>query len=294
MKRRTEYIIFAIAAIIVIVGSLFSGEKFTFNHKQNDTINIGYNNYVESVAVVHLWKQLLEKKGYHVQLTQSEKAPLYAGLANGSVDVSPEVWLPTTDKPYYDKYKNQIELHDAWYKGTNLGLVVPKYMKDINSIEDLNKHKKEFMRNGKPSIVGIDAGASEMKLTQKVIKDYGLDFNLIQSSESGMMSELAKAYKDKKPVVVTLWNPHWAFNAYKLKYLKDPKNIYGKPETIYYASRKGFKKDNPKVTKYLDQWYMTHKQLGDLILKIEKSSPEKGAKQWIRENPDLVKKWLKD
>lgn len=294
MERKKDYILYTIIAVIVLIFAFTSGETFNKTGQQaGKTIKIGYNNYVENIAVSNLWKQLLDKKGYHVQLVRSEKAPLYAGLANGSIDISMEVWLPTTDKPYYDKYKNKVERHPDWYKGTYLGLVVPQYVKNVNTIDDLKTHKNMFLRNGSPSIVGIDAGASEMKLTQQAIRQYGIGYQLIQSSESAMLSELAKAYKQKKPIVVTLWNPHWAFNRYKLKYLKDPEAVYGHKESIYYLTRQGFSKQNPQIIKWMNRFQMSDKQLGDLILKVNKDGPEAGTKKWIKDNPKLIQKWLK-
>ncbi len=89
-------------------------------------------------------------------------------------------------------------------------------MKNINSIEDLNAHKDELDNK----IVGIEPGSSLMNLTNKAMKEYDIKLKLVQSSEAAMMSELKKAYTKKKPIAVTLWNPHWGFSEFDLKYLK--------------------------------------------------------------------------
>ena len=49
-----------------------------------------------------------------------------------------------------------------------------------------------------------------MNLTNKAMKKYDIKLKLVQSSEAALMSEL-KAYTKKKPIAVTLWNPHWGF-----------------------------------------------------------------------------------
>ena len=74
---------------------------------------------------------------------------------------------------------------------------------------------------------------------------YGLtDWNLVESSTAAMLSELDKAIANKEPIVVTLWRPHWAFEKYNLRYLKDPKNTMNPtgPEKIQSISKKLLRK----------------------------------------------------
>ncbi|MCD7035493.1 glycine betaine ABC transporter substrate-binding protein [Metabacillus sp. GX 13764] len=258
-------------------------------------VKLGLINWVDSISVAYLWKAILEKKGYNVQMMELDKGAMWTGVARGDVDITGYVWLPQTDKPYYDKYKDKVEVGGSWYKGAKLGLAVPEYMKDVNSIEDLNKHSSEF--GGK--IFGIDPGSSLMQLSQTVQKEYGLKTDLIESSEAAMLTELNKAYEQKKPVVVTLWNPHWIFSVEKLKYLEDPKGVYGKPDNIHYMMKKGFSKEHPEIVKMYEKWDMTDKELSQLIKYVNESTsgdagyePEKGVKKWMDENPELVKKWM--
>ncbi|MFY4773573.1 glycine betaine ABC transporter substrate-binding protein [Metabacillus sp. RGM 3146] len=258
-------------------------------------VKLGLVNWVDSISVAYLWKAILEKKGYKVQMMELDKGALWTGVARGDVDLTGYVWLPQTDKPYYDKYKEDVEIGGSWYKGAKLGLVVPSYMKDVNSIEDLNKHKDEL--GGK--IYGIDPGSSLMQLSQQVKQKYNLNLDLIDSSEAAMLTELNKAYEKKKPIVVTLWNPHWIFSTEKLKYLKDPKKVYGSTDNIHYMTRKGYHKEHPEIIKMYEKWDMTDEQLSKLIKYVNETTsgdegynPQKGVKKWMDENPDLVKKWM--
>ncbi|MBJ3791371.1 glycine betaine ABC transporter substrate-binding protein, partial [Bacillus sp. OA1] len=245
----------------------------------------------ENIATANMWKVLLEEKGYKVELMYLEKAAIWTGVARGDVDANLEVWLPVTDKPLNDRYKDDIVLKSKWYEGTGLGLVVPSYMKNINSIEDLNAHKDELENK----IVGIEPGSSLMNLTNKAMKEYDIKLKLVQSSEAAMMSELKKAYTKKKPIAVTLWNPHWGFSEFDLKYLKDPKKVYGEKDDIYYSVRKGFEKDHPDIIKYFDKWKMNDEQLGTLMVELNKTKdPEEAARKWIKNNQALVDEWVKD
>ncbi|WLD93430.1 glycine betaine ABC transporter substrate-binding protein [Alkalihalobacillus sp. AL-G] len=288
MRKYLILIALTFLTTLSLVGCAGGAEDGNGDGENKGTIIIGLNNWAENIAVSNMWKVILEEKGYTVNLKAMEKSPVWAGIARKDLDLAPEVWLPTTDKPLYEEYKDKIELHETWYKGTGLGLVVPKYM-DINSIEELNAKKEQL---GITEIVGIDPGASLMKLTRDAVKEYKLDYELIESSGPAMMSELQSAYKNEEPIVVTLWNPHWAFAEYELKYLEDPKKVYGEPDDIYFMTRKGFGDDFPEVLKWMNNWKMDDKSLGTLMAVIKESGdPAEGAKQWIEDNQELVDKW---
>lgn len=294
-----KWIFTGLASSLLIVSACGDMNDNEDNHDDADNneeaageggeIEIGLNNWAENIAVSNMWKVLLEEEGYDVELTLVEKAPIFAGVAAGDIDLSLEIWLPTTDEPYYEEYQDEIDFRDEhWFEGTGLGLVVPEYL-DIDSIEELNEHAEEFDNQ----IIGIDAGASLSRLTEEVIEDYGLDLELMVSSEPAMMTELDTAYQQEEPVVVTLWNPHWAFSDYDLKYLDDPQGSYGEPEDIFYMARQGFEDDYPEVLEWLDNWYMDDETLGELMSVInELDDEEEGARQWVDENRDLTDEWM--
>ncbi|UOQ46004.1 glycine betaine ABC transporter substrate-binding protein [Halobacillus salinarum] len=271
-------------------GDSSSGDEGGSEGGDKGTVSIGMNNWAENVAVSNMWKLILEDKGYTVNLKKVEKGFLYEALSSGDLDIGMEIWLPNTDKPFYEKYKDDIDWREDWYKGTQLGLVVPTYMKDVNSIEDLNSSDQFKDKR----IVGIDAGASIMSLTDKTIKEYGLDYELAASSGPTMTTELKNAIEDEEPIVVTLWKPHWAFAEMDLKFLEDPKNVFGDKENISYAARKGLEKDNPEVVKWFDNFMMNDDQLGSLMADVnEADSAEEGAQKWIDEHQDLIDEWTK-
>lgn len=100
--------------------------------------------------------------------------------------------------------------------GAKLGLVVPAYTYEdgIEDISDLNGNESLF----KGKIIGIDAGAGIMRITENdVMPHYGLDgYELTKSSDATMMTSLRQAIDAEEDIVVTLWDPHWAFGAYEL------------------------------------------------------------------------------
>ncbi|WP_026690143.1 glycine betaine ABC transporter substrate-binding protein [Alteribacter aurantiacus] len=256
--------------------------------EEKGEIVIGRNNWAENIAVSNMWKILLEEEGYEVDIQSMDKAPVWLGISRGELDIAPEVWLPNTDESYNDQYGDDLDMREMWYEGTELGFAVPEYM-DIDSIEELNDMADEF--DGQ--IVGIEEGAALTDLARDAIDEYDLDLDLVTSSDPAMNAEFMQAYNNEEPIVVTLWSPHWLFADYDIKYLEDPKNVFGDPDDIYYMTREGFAEDHPEVVEWMDNWMMDDESLGDLMATInDLDDPYEGAKEWIEENRDMVDEWM--
>jgi glycine betaine/proline transport system substrate-binding protein len=251
------------------------------------TVKLAYVNWAEGIAMTHLAKAILEDKGYKVETTMADVGPVFSALASGSQDAFLDAWLPVTHESYMKKYGDKIDDYGISYEGARIGLVVPEYL-TINSIEELNKHADKF----NSQIIGIDAGAGIMKATAKAIEDYGLRFKLIEGSEPAMTAALQKAVEKKEWIVVTGWAPHWMFARWNLKFLQDPKKVYGEVENIHIMARKGLDKDMPEVANFLKNFKMDAQQLGDLEGRIaDGQEPLEAAKAWMAENLDVVNSW---
>jgi glycine betaine/proline transport system substrate-binding protein len=253
-------------------------------------ITIGYvDGWSDSVATTHVAAEVIrEKLGYPVKLMPVAAGIMWQGVARGKLDAMLSAWLPVTHGAYYAKMKDQVVNLGVNYPGAKIGLIVPEYVK-ANSIEDLKAMKDDF--GGR--IVGIDAGAGVMLKTDQAIKDYGLDYKLVASSGSGMIAELTRAENDKKAVAVTGWIPHWMFAKWKLKFLDDPKKVYGEEEHVDSVANPALEKKAPEVWALLKklQW-KDGAEIGQVMLAIQDGAkPEEAAKQWVASHPDRVKEW---
>ncbi|HHY74983.1 MAG TPA: glycine/betaine ABC transporter [Bacillus bacterium] len=144
-------------------------------------------------------------------------------------------------------------------------------------------------------IIGIDPGAGLMKATAKVIEDYGLeDWKLVEGSGAAMTAALKKAYDKQEPIIITGWTPHWKFSKFDLKYLEDPKGIYGEDENIHTITRTGLQAEHPDAFKVLDQFHWTSDDMSAVMVMIEEGmKEEEAALKWIEENADKVAEWTK-
>ncbi|QHA93063.1 glycine betaine ABC transporter substrate-binding protein [Bacillus sp. N1-1] len=291
MIQRKKGLSVLLAILMIAVLTACSSEAGTESDGKDKAISIGQINWAENIAVTNMWKVILEDKGYDVEFNYLNMGSTMTALDSGDLDASLEVWLPVQDANYLEKYQDTVNFSEkTWFDDAKVGLVVPTYLEDINSVKDLNDHKELF----DSEIVGFDPGAGTMEVTEQLIKDYDLDFELVPSSESAMLAEIKKAVKDKEPIVAPLWSPHWVFSKYDLKFLEDPKNTFGGVEKIHHATRQGFDEDYPEVSKWFKNWKMNDQQIGELIDYVESSEePAEGAKKWVEENQDLIDEWVK-
>lgn len=259
---------------------------------KSKAITIGeVEGWPEDIASTDLWQYLLQKRGYKVKLIQASIAPIFADVGQGKM-IYMDAWLPHDHGPYWQKIKGTSLMLSSWYTSpTTEGFVVPDYVKNVNSIPDLKTHASEFNNR----IVGIEAGAGEMRIAHKAVQAYGLPETLLTSSSPAMLAQLEKAELAHKPIVVTLWSPHWAFAKWHLKYLKDPKNLFGPPDHIWIVTPKSFVKDYPNVTKWLKAFRMNQTQVGSLELELKKypKNESKAVQVWISNNKSLVDGWFK-
>ncbi|OYD08424.1 ABC transporter permease/substrate binding protein [Paludifilum halophilum] len=272
---------------LLIIFALVIGGVLAQQESDKKTVTLSYVNWDSEVASTNVLKKVLEDEGFRVEMQEVDVGPMFAGVASGSADGTVAAWLPVQHQSYMEKYKDQVADLGPNLKGTKLGLVVPEYV-EADSVADLRKDAEKFDNQ----IIGIEAGANMMNQTEKLIEDYDLDMELMESSSAGMAATLSKKYKAKEPVVVTGWKPHWKFARFDLKFLDDPKEEYGQEEEIHTIVRKGLKEEKPEAYRIMDQFYWTPEDMEEVMLMIQNGDePEEAAAKWVEEHPEKVKKW---
>ena len=253
-------------------------------------VEIVYVEWSCATASSNVVKAILETKmGYDVELMSVGAAAMWQALATGDVDACTTAWLPTTHGHYFDKVKDDVVNLGHNLVGTRIGLVVPDYV-TIDSIAQMDAHADKFDNQ----ITGIDPGAGIMSKTEQAIEDYGMEnMELMEGSGAMMTAVLQDKIKNDEWVVVTGWTPHWKFGKWDLKYLEDPKKVYGGAEYIDTIVRKGLKADMPDVYAFLDNFNWSPADIQTVMAwNQEGGSPEKNALKWIKQNPDKVEAWL--
>jgi len=285
--RNTKGIIFL--ALITLMAFAMVGCANNVDQSAEKEVRLLYVQWACASAETHVMAEILENKmGYKVELMDVAAAAMYEGLANGEADAIFTAWLPLTHGDYMDKVGDRVEDLGPSMEGAKIGLVVPKYV-TIDSIEDLNAQKDKF----KGQIIGIDSGAGIMKASNQALADYGLDYEVVEGSEGTMIMSLKEAIDREEWVVVTGWTPHWKFARWDLKYLDDPKKVYGEAETINTIVRLGLKEDHPDAYELFDNFAWSPEDLGAaMALAEDLGDPKLAAQKWVEQNPELVNSWL--
>jgi glycine betaine/proline transport system substrate-binding protein len=292
-SQKGDYM-FKTLATLGLAATLIGGSVTATMAQDAKPVKIGWSAWSDAEFVTKLAAKLIKDElGTEVELVQSDVAPLYQGVSRGDLDAMMMAWLPQTHADYYDKVKDKVETLGTVYDGAKLGWVVPAYIpeSEIASIEDLKKPEVQKKLSG--IVQGIDPGAGLTRLSEKAVKDYGLDdYKLQISSEAGMLTTVDRAMRSEKWFVATSWSPHWMFGKYKLRYLTDPKKSLGEAEHVDVLARKDFKTENPKVAGVLSRMKLPIADLEAGMFTAQETSYDEAVAKYIKDHPDQVKAWV--
>lgn len=242
---------------------------------------------------------VLEGLGYQPEVQLLALPVTFASLANGDIDVFLGNWMPTMEadlKPYLDK--GTIEVTGINLEGAEYTLAVPKYTFDagLKSFADIAKFKTEL----DDKIYGIEPGNDGNRLILGMINDgkFGLNgFELVESSEQGMLAEVSRAVKDKKPIVFLGWEPHPMNSRFEMSYLSGGDDVFGPNfggATIYTNTRKNFSADCPNLGRLVKNLKFTlpfeNEVMGDIL--DNGAEAKDAAKAWLKTHPDMLGAWL--
>ena len=213
---------------------------------------MGWTDITSTTAVSSL---ILQALGYQTETPVLGVPVTYEGLAKGDVDVFLGNWMPSMEsniKPYLDaKTVDSVRanLEAAKYTlatneaGAALG---------IKDFKDIAAHAKDL--DGK--IYGIEAGNDGNKIILDMIDKNDFDrkdaaVELVESSEQGMLAQVAKEDQAGKPVIFLGWAPHPMNTKYHMTYLTAGEAQFGGDSTVYTNTRPGYVKECPNVGKFL-------------------------------------------
>ena len=247
-----------------------------------------------------LSSRILEGLGYQPSNQVLSVPVTYKSLSNKDIDVFLGNWMPTMEadrKPYVDDKSVEV-LPTANLEGAKYTLAVPTYTFDagLKSFQDIAKFKDKLA--GK--IYGIEPGNDGNRLILDMIdKDqFGLKgFELVESSEQGMLAQVERATKRNEDIVFLGWEPHPMNSKYKMSYLSGGDDVFG-PDyggaTVYTNVRAGYVGECPNAGKFITNLKFTLPMENEVMGKILFDGEEapKAAEEWLKANPDAWAAWL--
>ncbi|ATN35139.1 glycine/betaine ABC transporter substrate-binding protein [Rhizobium sp. ACO-34A] len=258
--------------------------------------DVGWTDITATTATATV---VLKALGYEPTTTVLSVPVTYQSLKNKDIDVFLGNWMPTQEndvRPFLDDKSVESfgpNLEGAKYtlatnaKGAELG---------IKDFKDIAAHKDEL--EGK--IYGIEPGNDGNRLILDMIeKDtFGLKgFEVVESSEQGMLAQVARAEKDGTPVIFLGWEPHPMNANYKMSYLTGGDDIFGPNfggATVFTNIRAGYTTDCANVGKFITNLKFSLPMENEIMGKIlnDGKDPEVAATEWLKANGSAVEPWL--
>ena len=270
----------------LLIGAVACGSSDKAAKEKKVEINIGQDPYEHDWIYTNIIKQLAEERGYKVNVIEGDLGFMFLGLAQGDIDVFPDLWLPVLHKTYMDKYKGKFELVGTIAKEIPLGMAVPSYTK-FDSIADI-KDNADAVGN---RIVGIEPSSGMMMTAEKTIEAYDLkdSVKLIDGSTPAMLAELDKAIKLKEPIVFLGWRLNTMFTKYDIKLLDDPKGVWAFDDDVVGVNLK-FKEKAPDMYKFLQHFTLSVDETEGMLMRMEDENVpiEDLASEWIAKHRDEV------
>jgi len=255
--------------------------------------------WTDITATTALASEVLEALGYEPRVDTVSVPIAYAGMRNNDFDVFLGNWMPSMasiSDPYIER--GEVERLVANLEDAKYTLAVPQYVYDagVTSVNDLAEHAEQFEQR----IHGIEAGNDGNELIQQMIDDdaYGLgDWQVIDSSEAGMLAELSARVPNEKWMVFLGWEPHPMNTNFEMAYLSDADDYFGPNlggATGYTNTRTGFVESCPNVGELLSNMTFTLEMETQLMSAImdEGVEPREAARDYLSAHPDVLEAWL--
>ncbi|WP_374656213.1 choline ABC transporter substrate-binding protein [Dongia sp.] len=197
---------------------------------------------------------ILNALGYKAESNLLGLDIIYQSLKNKDLDVFMGYWDPAMVS-YYQAYKDDgsVETVHRNLEGAKYTFAVPQYVYDagVHDIADLAAHADKF----EAKMYGIEPGSNQLMFDIVADAKFKLDgWEVVESSEQGMLTQVDKAVRRKDWILFQGWAPHPMNNDFPLAYLTGGDAYYG-PDlgaaTVHTQVRKGYMAECPNVAMLL-------------------------------------------
>lgn len=256
----------------------------------------GWSDIAATNAVAGL---VLQGLGYGQQVQNLSVALAYQGLKTGQLDVFLGNWMPA-QQPVIEKFTRDgaVKVVGANLNSAKFTLAVPDYVAEggVKDFADLQRHADRFDHK----IYGIAPGAPANQNIKNMLdkQDFNLTgWSLVESSESGMLAQVARAVEKKQWVVFLGWEPHAMNTHYKLTYLSGGDKYFGPnygSATVNTVTRRDFAVQCPNANRLFTQLAFNVDLENRIIKRVldDKQTPAQAARLELQAHPELLAPWL--
>ncbi|WP_411975334.1 choline ABC transporter substrate-binding protein [Sulfitobacter faviae] len=258
--------------------------------------DVGWTDITATTAAASV---VLDALGYDTETKILAVPVTYTSMASGDIDVFLGNWMPTMEGDIA-KYREEgsVDTVRANLEGAKYTLAVNKAAADmgIKTFADIAANADAL--EGK--IYGIEPGNDGNRLIQSMIDENAFElgeFEVVESSEQGMLAQVQRASRKEEPVVFLGWEPHPMNANFDLTYLEGGDDYFG-PDlggaTVYTNTRAGFVEECPNLGKFLQNLEFSLEMENEIMGAIldDGEKPEEAAAAWIKANADVLDTWL--
>ncbi len=298
MKKTIKTIAVPMAATIVYA-SIAASSAQAADPASCNTVRFSDVGWTDITATTALTSTVLNAIGYTAEAEILSVPVTYTSLKNGDIDIFLGNWMPTMEAdiaPYRED--GSVETVRTNLEGAKYTLAANKAAAalGIASFADLAAQADAL----DASIYGIEPGNDGNRIIQDMIDSnaFGLeDFKVVESSEQGMLAQVARAAKRDEPVIFLGWEPHPMNANFDLTYLEGGDDFFG-PDlggaTVATNVRAGYTSECANVGKLLENLSFTLAMENEVMGAILDGGeePMDAAKAWLTANPATLDGWL--
>lgn len=289
----------AIKSIVVLIAAVSSYAAIANDPEQCQTVRFSDVGWTDITATTSTTALILEGLGYEPDIKVLGVPVTFASLENNDIDVFLGNWMPAQEPaitPYLEK--GTIESVKMNLEGAKYTLVTNKNGADAGISSFANIHEFKEQLDGK--IYGIEPGNEGNGYIQAMIDENKFNlagFEVVESSEQGMLSQVDRANKKDQMVVFLGWEPHPMNSNFELTYLEDGDDIFGPNfggAQVHTITRANYSAECPNMATLLNNLVFSLPMENEIMGKIldDGQDPKKAAKAWIEANADILPVWL--
>ncbi|MGY2288795.1 choline ABC transporter substrate-binding protein [Pseudomonas sp. SDO528_S397] len=279
--------------------ALLSANALAADPASCKAVRMGVVSWTDVVATSGMADVLLTGLGYDSKQTSAVQQIIFAGIRDKRLDIFLGYWKPAMDNniaPFLAA--KQVKVFDTpSLSDAQATLAVPQYVADagLKTFADIARFKDQL--GGK--LYGIEPGSGANTDIQNMIDTnrFGLGgFKLVASGEAGMLAAVQRAVNRKEFVVFVGWTPHPMNINMKMAYLTGSEDVFGPDEgraTVSTVTAPDYAERCPNVKRLLENLRFSAAQESQLMVPIiERKTPQDVARQWLRDNPADLQRWL--
>lgn len=304
------------AGIAACGGSSGSGESAV---ESEDPIIITLHDWTGQLINSNVMAAVLEEAGYNVELVQADYLAQFAGLETGDLHLAMEIWATTgqeamdaslmTGKTVNFGDTGMVAREEWWY---------PEYMKarcpGLPDWTALKACASEFATpETAPKGRYLGGPVTWGGFDEERVDALDLNFEVVHAgTDAALFAELESAYAREAPIVLWVYQPHWAPVKFKGEFVEFPPytpECYtdpawgstplaydcGKPVgPIWKVGWAGIADKWPGAAKIIEAFTISNDEVGAMVsmVDLDGDSVESVVAKWMADNSSVWKAWI--